>query len=49
MVLRVVKGDKTTYEVEKVERKSLPASTFEVPAGYAEVKMPGRGGMVPKP
>jgi hypothetical protein len=49
MVLRVMKGDKATYEVEKIERKSLPASTFELPAGYTEVKVPGPGGMVRKP
>ncbi len=35
-------GGKVTMEVVKVEKKSLPASTFEIPAGYTK----SEGGMM---
>jgi len=36
------KGSKETgVEATRVERKSLPASTFDIPAGYREAKGPG--------
>lgn len=31
-------GSKTTVEVVKVDKKSLPASTFEIPAGYTKTE-----------
>jgi len=33
-----------TQVVTKVERRSTPASAFEVPAGYTKVKPPSMGG-----
>ena len=35
-------GSKVTMEVVKVDKKSLPASTFEIPAGYTK----SAGGMM---
>ena len=35
-------GTKATMEVVKVDKKSLPASTFEIPAGYTK----SAGGMM---
>jgi hypothetical protein len=44
-------GGKATMEVLKVEKKALPASTFEIPAGYAksEASMPGMLGGIGGP
>jgi hypothetical protein len=44
-------GGKATMEVLKVEKKSLPASTFEIPAGYAKSEggLPGMMGGVGGP
>jgi hypothetical protein len=40
-----IKGNKrrVVMEATQVERKSLDASYFEVPAGFSEMKMPGMG------
>ncbi|MCK6552871.1 DUF4412 domain-containing protein [Myxococcota bacterium] len=50
LVQRSSGGDEMTLELVKVEKKSLPASTFEIPAGYTkrETGMPGMGGMPPE-
>jgi hypothetical protein len=37
----------TTMELTKAEKKSLPASMFEVPAGYTKEGMSGAAGVVP--
>ncbi len=44
-------GNKVTMEVVKVDKKALPASTFEIPAGYtkAEAGLMGRMGGMPAP
>ena len=44
-VTTIDKDHKMTMEVVNVEAKTLPASTFEVPAGYTETKLPGMGGL----
>jgi hypothetical protein len=31
----------TVMQVTSIEPKSIPASAFEIPAGYTEMKMPG--------
>lgn len=38
-------GGKITTEVVKIEKKSLPASLFSIPAGYTEVQFGMPGGM----
>jgi hypothetical protein len=53
-VKMVSKGqDSMTMELVKAEKKSLPASTFEVPAGYTKSESPmmggpGGGGLTPE-
>lgn len=34
-----------TWEVTKIEKQNVPASKFEVPAGYKKQSMPGMGSM----
>lgn len=43
-------SESMTMELVKVEKRSLPASTFEIPAGYTkrEAAVPGMGGMPPE-
>jgi len=42
-VSRVEGGQKqVVLEATKIEMKSLDASLFAVPAGYSEMRMPGR-------
>jgi len=42
-------GQRVTTEVRKIERRTVPASLFTVPAGYAQSDLAGAGGAQPTP
>ena len=42
-------GQRVTTEVRKIERRTVPASLFTVPAGYAQSDLAGVGGVQPTP
>jgi hypothetical protein len=42
-------GQRVTTEVKKIERRTVPASWFAVPAGYGQADLSGAGGVQPTP